>query len=344
MKLNLSFAVAQLLRENDCVIVPDFGGFITEFSDAKIDLISLEMSPPAKVIAFNRDLNSDDNLLISYVSKTENISLAEAKNEVAIAVESINKSLSEQKKFVFGNLGFFLMTENGISFSFSEEINLLNSSFGLNKFSFPMLKRHSEISLQKKASLSKSKSSEKIKKKRSATKLIVAISSSAAIIAVLAFATFYFNLFDGIYGLQSAKIATFNAFTGENDFNPEARIDNILETQSDLLEESDYDVINDADDFIAESDFQEIETVSPDLFPDENLRNHIIAGSFSNKTNAEKLQRDFINSGYNSLIFSAPNGMYRVSVKSYANRNDAINNLSTLRSELNNEDLWVFIE
>ena len=51
--MNLYNSVYQLLKENDCVIIPDFGGFVANYFEAKVDLPTQEFYPPGKRIACN---------------------------------------------------------------------------------------------------------------------------------------------------------------------------------------------------------------------------------------------------------------------------------------------------
>ena len=43
----------QILLEQDCVVLPGFGGFITQYKPAELNFRTNEISPPGKKIAFN---------------------------------------------------------------------------------------------------------------------------------------------------------------------------------------------------------------------------------------------------------------------------------------------------
>ena len=61
--------IEALLLENDCVIIPDFGGFIAHYSPAKIDSDTGQFLPPCRTIGFNAQLILNDGLLTqSYMS------------------------------------------------------------------------------------------------------------------------------------------------------------------------------------------------------------------------------------------------------------------------------------
>ena len=61
--------IVSLLLENDCVIIPDFGGFITHYIPAKQENEDGFFLPPSRVIGFNPQLRINDGLLAqSYMS------------------------------------------------------------------------------------------------------------------------------------------------------------------------------------------------------------------------------------------------------------------------------------
>ena len=66
--------ISDLLFLHDCVIIPDFGGFICNYRSAYIDADSGVICPPGKDILFNRNLTHNDGLLVNWIADKENIS------------------------------------------------------------------------------------------------------------------------------------------------------------------------------------------------------------------------------------------------------------------------------
>ena len=60
--------IKDLLYRYDCVIIPNFGGFITNKISAKFNVDSSCFYPPSKQIAFNSHLKGNDGLLANYIS------------------------------------------------------------------------------------------------------------------------------------------------------------------------------------------------------------------------------------------------------------------------------------
>ena len=61
--------LTELLYDNECVIVADFGAFITQRHSAVIDYTNNRFTPPYKEIIFNNKLVADDGLLVDFISK-----------------------------------------------------------------------------------------------------------------------------------------------------------------------------------------------------------------------------------------------------------------------------------
>ena len=68
MKKSVSYYISELLFLHDCVIIPDFGGFIGKKRSAILNTTTGTLNPPSKQIVFNKNLNANDGLLISYIS------------------------------------------------------------------------------------------------------------------------------------------------------------------------------------------------------------------------------------------------------------------------------------
>jgi hypothetical protein len=78
--------ITDLLYRYDCVIVPDFGGFITNKVGAKINKETQTFYPPTKQITFNSLLKHNDGLLANYIASSENISFEKASTAISLAV------------------------------------------------------------------------------------------------------------------------------------------------------------------------------------------------------------------------------------------------------------------
>ncbi len=124
--------IKNLLFEQDCVVVPDFGGFITNFHGAIIHERNGIFLPPRKRIAFNEILQFDDGLLTSYIARKETHSREEALHKIRSFSANLWKELKVRKSFRFENLGVFTLNSEGkLVFEPEHRINFHAESFGM---------------------------------------------------------------------------------------------------------------------------------------------------------------------------------------------------------------------
>ena len=99
--------ISDLLFLHDCVIIPDFGGFICNYKSAHIDERSGLICPPTKDILFNRSLTHNDGLLINWIADKENISYEKATIQLALFCEDLKVKLNQRQRIIFGEIGEF---------------------------------------------------------------------------------------------------------------------------------------------------------------------------------------------------------------------------------------------
>ena len=123
--------IKDLLYRYDCVIIPNFGGFVTNRVSAKIHEDSNTFYPPTKQIGFNVNLNHNDGLLANYIASVENISFDQATSKIKATVLKWNK-LIKTSSVDIKNIGSFSINEkNQLIFNPKNNINYLKTSFGL---------------------------------------------------------------------------------------------------------------------------------------------------------------------------------------------------------------------
>ena len=132
--------INELLYRYDCVIVPNFGGFITNKIGAKVNSFTHTFHPPTKQITFNTHLKQNDGLVVSYIAAVENISFEKALVKISATVTSWNESL-KNGAVVFENIGALAFNaEKQLIFEPQKEHNFLTNSFGLSTVSSPAIK------------------------------------------------------------------------------------------------------------------------------------------------------------------------------------------------------------
>jgi nucleoid DNA-binding protein len=127
--------VRELLFGHDCVIVPGFGGFIGNYTPARIDKGTGTFYPPVKQISFNRNLNHNDGLLVGRISNSLQINYGDARNIVEEFVIGLRKKLEKGEKVVFDNIGSFINNHEGnVQFEPDRNANYHLDSYGLEPF------------------------------------------------------------------------------------------------------------------------------------------------------------------------------------------------------------------
>lgn len=139
--MTLATYIKDLLYRYECVIVPDFGGFVTNKLSAKIDENSNTFYPPSKQVSFNHYLTHNDGLLTNYVASAENISFEQANKKIVDIVASWNLQLKSTSLTLEKIGSLELNNENRLIFEPENSHNYLLSSFGLASFESASIER-----------------------------------------------------------------------------------------------------------------------------------------------------------------------------------------------------------
>ncbi len=129
--MNLANYICDLLYRYECVIVPQFGGFVTNEKSARLDKKRETLYPPYKQITFNGHLKNNDGLLANYIASVDKISYECALNYIKFEIESWTEKLRDEDLNLHG-LGTFSRTNGKLHFEPQNKANYLLSSFGLS--------------------------------------------------------------------------------------------------------------------------------------------------------------------------------------------------------------------
>ena len=138
--MNLSVYLSELLKTNDCVIIPDFGGFITNYQISGYDERTDQFTPPSKEIIFSGKLKRNDGLLVNYISDRDEIGYLEARKMVAEFVTESIFRLENGEHILFDQIGTLRFDQNEHLIFDAEPSKMVRTdSFGLDAFHFPRL-------------------------------------------------------------------------------------------------------------------------------------------------------------------------------------------------------------
>ncbi len=132
--------IVELLYEQECVIIPGFGGFVVNYHPAFYDAKKNVFYPPKRKVGFNIQLKTNDGLLYNYLVRRENISFNEAREKVACFVETIDSRLKKKETVVIPNLGTFIF-KHRLVFLPDKEANFFADAYGLDAVMVSSLKK-----------------------------------------------------------------------------------------------------------------------------------------------------------------------------------------------------------
>lgn len=131
--MRLEHYIEELLYRYNCVIVPEFGAFLTQTKSAFIKEATHTFYPPSKIISFNEQLKSNDGLLVSYVADAEKTTYEDMLQRMTTFGKNWKNQLERGESIFLGNIGkLWLSKEGKILFEPSTQVNYLTTSFGLS--------------------------------------------------------------------------------------------------------------------------------------------------------------------------------------------------------------------
>lgn len=327
--------IKELLFMHDCVIIPGFGGFVTEYRPARINHESSTIVPPGKEIRFNRNLTHNDGLVISYVSEQKGIGYVDSKRMVTGFVNELARKLEKGKSVVFEEVGTFHNDRNGnLQFEPDPNSNFFPDSYGLYEFALtPLAEYDVERRIRKK--FTDKDPSRAISRRKVLWRVALAVPLLVALVVVplktdlLKFRTNVSSLnpISSTSGIDSNTGEPAETIRDENidegittDAQPEAE-DNIGQTAQPAVP----------------GDGEE-KPASEVMIPDEY---YIIAGSFRVPENAHRYKEQLAGQGYPAAVLEPVNGLHRVTLNGYPTKEEAISALTGLRKKASNRELWI---
>lgn len=302
--------ISQLLYRHQCVIVPGFGGFLTEFQSAKLVESTHTFYPPKKMISFNFQLKNNDGVLANYITKVEKISFEKATEQIENEVKEWKLILQNQQSLLLNQIGkLTLNVEGGLVFEPIDTLNYLTDAFGLTSIVSPPVKR-ALLSLEPEPKEEKPVIVLLNEKQRPNW-----IKYAAVTVVGLGISGFFVNQW------HQTKIA--------ND---------LLQVEK-AVQKKVEQKIQQATFFIDNP----ISSVSLTV-AEEQKNYHIVAGAFRELKNAEKAVASLQKLGYNSRqIKPNKHGLHQVVYNSYSSLEEAQQALGEIKAN-HNKEAWLLVQ
>src|SRR5690554_2366109 len=315
----------ELIRENNRIIIPDFGAFIVS-------------RDKGQNILFNNFLSFNDGLLISHICAVEGIDSAAAAQKVEDYVARLNSALEDTGMFEVKGIGRFLKDDQGV-LRFEQDLpgepeerveekvaaplddnELLDLETSVEEESIPLQSAvptppapEQEARDQNAGSLQE----EETKKRRSPVGLIVFL---LLLLLLLAGAVlwFYTPVLDAYKPVkEEVEMAA-----------PEAEL-----PEAAPLDSVEQDVAPMSED--VEEDKAEVKPAVP-----ASRQHHVIVGSYREESRAAEAARSFVARGFEQAAVLPYEGRFLVSLEWHASVNQALQRQEVLLQDLQMEN-WV---
>lgn len=102
-----------LLLDNDCVIVPQLGGFMAHHADACFDNEENVFLPPYRSIGFNPQLKLNDNLLVQSYIENYDLSYPESLRKIEAEVNELRQILVQEGRYELKGIGILYYNNEG---------------------------------------------------------------------------------------------------------------------------------------------------------------------------------------------------------------------------------------
>jgi cell division septation protein DedD len=323
--------ISGLLYRYQCVSIPGFGAFLSEWQSAQIAEGHNSFVPPKKVISFNSNIKTNDGLLANHIALQEKISYESALEKIQTQVVFWLEKLQNKEVLTLENIGEISSnSENNLVFKPNTSVNYLMDSFGLSGFNSPEIIRENQTqNVAETISIPQQVVENEILKEKvteNETPVISIVQNkpntnwlkyAAAAVLVLSTA--------GTYGYKMYY-------------------DYTIDQKTILVEKSVQEKIN--------QKLQEATFVLPnpmaavDLTLEEkpNAKYHVVAGAYRSEQNAEKARKQLVSQGFEAhLLTKNKYGLIPVAFGSYSNLKEAQNLKLQIKAK-DSIDAWLLID
>jgi hypothetical protein len=317
---NLDSILFDLLVHHNCVIIPEFGGFIAKRVSSQIDFEKGIIHPPSKHLLFNRFLTADDGLLISSFVQSQEEDYDSIKLKLSTFVTELDKRLSNGEEVSFKHIGTLRRSENGnYTFKQDRSFNLLADAYGLKELDFVSVQ---EVEEKEEVLIDETPVIELREKRPIGAKKILRYAAAVCILP-LAFYSFWIPFKSDFFSSGMISVNDFNPFykkeLGRYEPIPSKHIINVqakedaqvvsVENQAQQLEETspvDKTVI------VEESKSQQV-VLASESTTKSTYNKQFIVGCFAVKENAINFKNKIEADGFVPTI-SKSGRLFRVSM------------------------------
>lgn len=368
---NLARHIEWLLHDNDCVILPGFGGFIAHAVPAYYVSEEHLYYPPSRSISFNTSITMNDGLLAQSYMRSYNVDYAQATYLVDMAIERLRDTLDEKGSVTIPRIGT-IKQDIYQTVQFIAEPAGISSPlhFGLGTFAISTLTQLGTLSTgvtTKKDSIITQ--TERTIDLHIQKRTLQRIMTTAAVFLLLLMAAL------PVGDLKPTDIASLQLTKITNEPQTEIISDSHVTSIEDLEQEtvetldsganveaieepisqSEIETIADENAAVYAENALELpvkivteipavttETETETLQPTTSTKTyHIIVASLPNKRGADEVIEDYVAKGYQQATLVERDDRVRVSLVQFTDKDEANNFLKTLRENEVFQNAWL---
>lgn len=289
-----------ILQENSFVSIPSIGSFLKDSTPSRIDTRLHLLTAPEERIGFTTERKFDDGSIVHYLCTHLGIPEKEAQQALLKWLNSTNQRLKNGERVDFEGIGQLYRKGDAIIFTKYTGEKQELGTFGYLRVSMPDM-------------LTKKRQSGKGKRG-----VAMAITLPIAIVGV--------GIGIAYWAYQDKESTPIPPNTTSQHREQETML------EEDSTEVTPYSQI--------ERNHEQKMALTPTTPAERKSVYYLVAGSFAERTNAEKLFHQLRWEGYNPELINI-NGLYRVSLAHFYDKNQANIELAQLRKKTGKEGMWL---
>ena len=357
MNIRLEKIAKELLIDEDCVIIPEFGGFITHYRPALLEPNKNIILPPGKSVSFNAKLCKNDGLLAQNVALKTGLNYNDALKAIQLKVDFWEKELNKTKYLELDGFGSFVLnTEGNLVFEQFNETNFSNTSFGLTNVHASPIER---VGLAQRIERG-------LDQKKAVGKRFKIIKASSLVASLLLLLYVGYQL-DEKYSNDHLNLG-FDSVLSNKKSSAEIKKDKNIDTKKEtepkqvvsVSAKNEIEYLNDSSQLQGPEKIEEINAEKVSIEEKKHKKNevvnssnaiteatvepkfHVIAGCFGVESNATKMIQKLKNEGFTDarLTGKSKSGLLRVSYGSYHKKIVALKALAKAKLS-HNVNAWL---
>ncbi len=327
--MTINYYIVKLLLSRDGLVIPGLGSFSVRERSARIDKSKNIIVPPGKEYVFNSKISEDsDEILANTIAREEDISFEEAKKLIDVFVSNVKEKIDQQDQYELKNTGYFFKDSSGnINFSKYESSDLSSGLKEMEAAPFELIPGLKQPPSSKARSEKNKRQKKTTGRKKTIKKIIVSL-AALFVVLILAFFVWYFDLYENMIPEKKKQVTVENQKSAKKKENEQkdtsaAKLDQVIDKMTDKKKALMYEPESKKEQKDKDSD-----------------KYYLVAGSFKLRKNADKYVNQLEDKGFNPKILEGDN-LYRITIRSYDNKEDAIVALYQMRDKGKVKSIWL---